>query len=115
MNEIGLLKSMMKKRRDILLEMRNIKNEIDSLLHKGFFKELLQFYKDMEDLDGFAHLLDLYGRQELEDCDSCLEGKMKLVETLIFRMNESLLSEKIERLNKLHEEYKELKDVAEYF
>lgn len=96
-------------RREILKKMYNLKYEIDSLLQKGFFKELLSFYQWMEKLDGLSNWMNLYNGDD--QCEACTSGKMRLIETLIFQLNESHITERIQDLNKQMEKYNAIREL----
>jgi hypothetical protein len=110
------LQDIAKNRRDILAEMYEVKQEMESLLQKDFFKNLIAFYQWMDELDGMSHWMFLYSsylldkEKDEEDCDQCLSGKMRLLETLLFQLNETNIFDKIKDLNRKVEEYEEFRN-----
>ena len=113
LDRIEFVKELGEKRRDIFIELQKTKFELDKLLEKKFFRQLLEFYQWMESLDGLSHWMYLHGsyllqEEDSEDCDDCLSGKMKLVENLIFQLKETEVLDKIKTLNQAVEDYEEL-------
>ncbi len=116
--DIELIKEKMQTRRDILEQVYLFKREIDGLLNKGFFRELLSFYSYVGSLDGIADWFTLYGKYLLElesgdkqadeDCTPCTSGKMRLIEKMVFDLEETKLFEIIDRLAKLKEKHMEI-------
>lgn len=104
------LELIMKQRKNILEDSYQVKKDIEILLNKDFFKELLKFYQFLESLDGMKNWMYLHQNSQLEDCDGCTSGKMQLLETLMFQLNETPIIENIKKLHEQIEVYEELKD-----
>jgi EAL domain-containing protein (putative c-di-GMP-specific phosphodiesterase class I) len=117
------IKELSKNRREIFVEMYELKIEVEKLLHRDFFKNLLEFYSYMNSIDGLSHWMFLYSSyleeiksgKPIEECDKCLSGKMRLIESLVFQLKESDVMDKIAQLNLLASKLTELKEVGNEF
>lgn len=67
-------------KREVLEEMVSFKREIDLLLNRGFFKDLLEVYKELAGLDGFQEFVNLM---------ECCEQKRIVLSHLIWQLRES--------------------------
>lgn len=105
---LELFKDLSDSRREILVNLFNSKESIEGLLSREFFKDLLIFYKELESIDGFDSWIELYRESLSEDCEDCISGKMRLLESLIYRLGESRVLDSIDRLNRSREKYLEL-------
>lgn len=94
-------------RRQLLTNVIEMKTAIDDLLNKGFFRALLRFYEQIEGAGGVAEWMSLYrdADGDIEECEDCVSGKLRLYEKLIFELNESKIIELTGELLKTRESY----------
>lgn len=98
------------KKRELLIEMYNIKKKTDLLMNKEFFKNLISFYDYMSKVEGLDRWMKLYEESLKDNCEDCISGKMRLMEKLIFELQESNILENIENLKSISKDIKEVKE-----
>ena len=94
-------------RRDVLKSLFYLKDRVDYLEARQFFRRLLEVYKELEELEGFGEWCGIYRDLESGNCTSCDERKLGLLGDLIFAFGESKVLNVIERVADLHECLKE--------
>lgn len=93
-------------RESILESLFLFKDRLDYLEARGFFRKLLEYYRELEKVEGFGEWVGLY-RSEGE-CTECEERKRRLLTGLIFTFGESRILEVLERLGDLRDYLREV-------
>lgn len=90
-------------RRDVLRTLFYLKDRIDYLESRQFFRKLLEVYRELEETEGFGEWCGIYRDLESGNCTSCDERKLGLLGDLIFTFGESRILEVISKVADLHE------------
>lgn len=92
-------------REEILERLFLFKDRMDYLHSRGFFRELLDLYRELEGVEGFEEWVGLY-RLIVEGgsgCSPCDERKRLLLTGLIFTFGESKIGDVLGRLGDLRD------------